>query len=174
MAVTYDIRKEFLKDEVLQTLSEIAHPVEVAVWGSENSFNFGAIIRTCHNFLVRKMYAIDMDWYYKKAAMTALQWQKQNINMMSSEEFLRGTTNRNIIALERRENLDTQDIRCFEYPENPILLFGSEKTGVPEELLQSAKNIVSIPVCGFVLDYNIATACGIVLYDWYSKYTRNK
>jgi tRNA G18 (ribose-2'-O)-methylase SpoU len=172
MAVLYDPKNEFLKDEILEALAEIRNPFEIAVFGSENSFNFGAIIRTSHNFLSKRLWGVDVSWYYPKAAMTARQWEKQNIHLVSIDEFLVQNKDRNIVAFERKNDLDSKDLRTFIYPENPILFFGSEKTGVPNAILAKAHSVVSIPVQGFVLDYNVATAAGIACYDWLLKHSR--
>lgn len=177
MACRVKIEDFFTLEEINETLNELRRPVEVAVWSSENYYNFSAIIRTSHNFLVSKIWGIDLrdpehpygKPFYKKAAMTALKWEKKNIFLRSSEEFLEETKDRNIIACERRESLDTEDIRGFKYPDNPILLFGSEKFGVPDHLLKRANHIVSIPVGAFVTDHNISVAAGIFLYDHFNK-----
>lgn len=178
MAVTWKVEDHFEKDEVLSALKEIERPVELAVWNTTNYFNFGSLIRTCHNFALRKMWGIDL-WidpeirttkpYYRRAAMTSHKYMKQNIHCVDSDEFLEQTKGRSIVAFERRENLDSSDIRSFVYPENPILLFGCEKGGVPDHLLERADHVVSIPVAGFCLDFNLAQSAAIAIYDWIVK-----
>ena len=180
MAVSFKVEDAFQEEEIIQALNEIAQPVEIAVWNTSNYFNFGGLIRTCHNFAVRKMWGIDL-WkdpespltkpYYKRAAMTAHKWMKQNIHCVTSEEFLSKVEGRNIVAFERREGIDSEDIRSFEYPDNPILLFGSEKDGIPDHLMVAAQSVVSIPVMGFCLDFNLAQAASIAIYDWTLKNT---
>lgn len=161
--------KQFVKD----TLNELRHPVEIAVWGSENYFNLGSIIRTGHNFLVNKFHAIQCPAYYEKAAMTARPWEKDRvINYGSVDHFIDAINGRNLVAFEKRSDLDTQDIRWYEYPSNPILLFGSEKTGVPDAILKRADAIVSIPIHGLVADFNVAVAAGIAMYSWLDQYTK--
>lgn len=177
MAVSHNIRGEFSRQEILDALDDVIHPVEVAIFDSQNYFNFGCSIRTCHNFLVRRLWGVDLadgDAYYKKAAMTARTWMKSRIALRSSDDFLKETEGRNIIAFERREDLGTKDIRTFQYPKDPILLFGSEKTGISDRLLARADHVVSIPMYGFVLDHNVSVAVGIALYDWINKHTRKQ
>lgn len=160
--------KQFIKD----TLAEIRNPFDIAVYSSANYFNFGAILRIGHNFLASKYWAVEIekDEYYAKAAMTAKQWEKERISFVKNEEFLSQIEGRNLVAFERRATLDSHDIRHFEYPDNPILLFGSEKYGVPDALLARANHVVSIPVLGLVYDHNVAVAAGIACYDWLSKH----
>lgn len=162
---------DFTKEEIKAELNLLRHPVDVAIFGTKNGFNLGAIIRTAHFFLAQTIYAIDIEWWYKKAAMTALKWEKENIVRCSMDEFLKQTSDRNIVAFERRPGMESEDIRGFKYPKNPILLFGDEGEGVPDPLLKRADRICSIPCFGFVNDLNISVAAGIALNDFITKHT---
>jgi len=171
MAIPPDI-SDFSIEEVKSTLDEIRHPFEVAVFSSDNYHNSGAIIRIAHNFLCKKIWMVDFDAYYKKAAMGCHKWE--NIEKVTLKEFQDLNTNRNIVAFERRPGLQSIDLRGYAYPENPILFFGSEKFGVPDQILEQSETIVSIPVFGVHVDYNLAVAAGIAMYSWVEQYTRNK
>lgn len=172
MTAIPDILAEHTKEEIIETLREVRYPVEVAICGSDNYFNTGSIIRTCHNFLVRKIYLVETTKFYKKATMGAHKYE--NIVKMTNDEFVNQVLVRpgkNIIAFERRPGLKTQDIRTFKYPENPILVFGSEKDGCSDAILNNAQSIVSVPVNGINNDFNISVAASIALYDWFAKHT---
>lgn len=161
------LREEFSNDEIKEELNKIRKPVDVAVYSSKNYFNMGAILRIGHNFMVNNYHAIACPAFYEKAAMTARPWEKERIiHYDSPEDFIEKIKNRNVVAFERRWGMSSEDIRCFKYPSNPILLFGNEDEGVPDVLLAFAKNVVSIPVFGLVTDFNVAVAAGIALYDW--------
>lgn len=146
-------------------------PVDVAVYGSSNYFNFGSIVRISHNFLCNKIYAVDMNGgkYYKKATMGARKYE--TIVPMTLDEFLVEVKERNLVSFERRPGLETEDIHNFAWPSNPVVVFGGEKFGIPDELLKASSHVVSIPVAGVLNDFNIAIACGIALYDWQHKNT---
>jgi len=161
---------DFSKEEIKETLNEIRHPFEVAVCNSDNYFNCGAIIRTSHNFLASKVWMLeDLERYYKKATMGARKWE--NVSASTTEQFLEMALEggRNIIAMERRPGLQTINLIHYKWPENPIMVFGSEKAGVPEPILKAARAVVSIPVYGVLNDHNVATSAGITMYDWVSK-----
>lgn len=157
------------KQEIRDILAPIRRPVEIAVYGSKNSFNFSAIIRTGHNFLASKYWGIEIKTVYEKAMMTARRYDEHLINLVSIDEFLEQNKDRQIVAFEKREGLNSQDIRDFVYPENCILLFGNEDTGIPDELLARANHIVHIPIDGLVNSFNVACAAGIALYDYVCK-----
>ena len=158
---------DFSKEEIRETLNEIRHPFDIAVYHSQNGFNFGAIVRIGHGFLCRKLWRVDMDKYYKRATMGTHKWE--NIEKVTLDEFFEKIGDRPIVAFERRPDIESQDIRFFEYPENPVLFFGSEKSGVPDEVIERAHSVVTIPMFGIHNDFNQAVAAGIAMYDWISK-----
>lgn len=168
------------KDEIRETLDPIRHPVSIAIFGSDNYFNVGAIIRTCHIFLVREIILVDIPQFYERASMGTHKWE--NITHMTMEEFkstfhvFSSSDNRVMVCFERRPELECKPLFDFQYPENPILCFGSEKTGLPDEVLELAKGhegigggVVSIPQYGLQNDMNLSCAAAIGVYDWIAK-----
>lgn len=159
--------------ELKKALDEVRHPLEVAVIGNgsnnedPNYFNSGAIIRTCHNFLVKKIHLIDRGKFYQKATMGSHKFE--NINHWTANSFVKEFKDRNIVCLERRESLKTKNLYYYNWPSNPILVFGNEKTGVPNKILNIATDIVSIEQYGINNDFNLATSAGIVIYDFMAK-----
>lgn len=160
------------KDFIKETLNEIRNPVEVAVFGLKNYHNLGAIIRTGHSFLISGYWGIDCPDYYPKAAMTARPWEKALVKHVTLEEFLEKTVGRNIVCIEKDDNLPSEDMRTFSYPENPILVFGCEDFGIPRSILERSNAIVTIPMQGLVHSFNVSVAAGIALYDWWAKFSR--
>lgn len=58
-----------------------------------------------------------------------------------------------------------QPYRQYNYPENMILLMGSEQKGLQEEHLALCDALVHIPMKGFVDSLNLACATSIVLFE---------
>lgn len=159
---------EYTKEYIKEALDPVRHNVSLAIYHSSNYFNLGSIIRVAHGFLCKEIYAIDCDAFYKKATMGTHKWE--NVRHVTLDEFLEQTKNRSVVAYERRPDLDTKNLYTFEYPENPILLFGSEKVGIPDICLQNASSVVGIPMYGLVNDMNLANAVSIGAYDWLQKH----
>lgn len=177
--------KDFSKKQIRETLNEVRHPVSIAVFGSDNYFNAGAIIRTAHIFLVREIILVDMPKFYEKATMGTHKWE--NITHMSLADFesrmsyYSSADNRVVVAFERRPELETKSLLNFKYPENPILCFGCEKTGLPDSIIELARQhewigggVVSIPQYGLQNDMNLANAVSIGIYDWTAKRYRKE
>jgi len=164
---------EFTKDEIIHTLNEIRHPVDVAVYGTGNYFNIAGIIRTAHSFLVKSIYLIDVehsnDPFYEKGTMGNHKYE--NISELNLKDFLDIAALRNVVSFERRPGvLTTKSSWDYEYPENPILVFGSEKFGIPDNIIEISDDVVSIPMFGINNDLNISVAASIAMYDWVTKF----
>lgn len=164
--------EDFTKEEVKEILSQIRHPIDIAVFDSSNYFNLGAIIRTAHSFLVGNIYAVDLPDYYPKATMGTRKWE--TIIKLSSDEFFKIVSGRNIVAMERRPNLETESLYTFSWPDNPVVLFGGEKTGLSDETLSKCNHVVSVPIYGINRDLNVSVIAGTVLYDWANKFYSKK
>lgn len=154
------------KYQLREQLAPKRFPVRVAVYGTENYFNLGAIVRVAHGFLCKELIAIDCPAYYRKAAMGCNKWEE--VKNVSIDEFLETYTT-NIVAFERRDSIESTSLYEYRYPDMPTLVFGSEKFGVPDRILDAAHAIVSIPMYGLINDMNLANAVSIAIYDWHSK-----
>jgi tRNA G18 (ribose-2'-O)-methylase SpoU len=59
-----------------------------------------------------------------------------------------------------------EDIRATELPDGALIVFGSERHGVSDELRDRATALVSLPMRPQVSSYNLATSVGMTLYHW--------
>jgi len=69
---------------------------------------------------------------------------------------------RPLIALDP----EGDDLELASIPSNAVLAFGSERTGLSDELLRRADARVRIPMEAAVSSLNLATAVAVVLYSW--------
>ncbi|OXS30454.1 TrmH family RNA methyltransferase [Streptomyces sp. XY006] len=58
------------------------------------------------------------------------------------------------------------DIRGVKLPEDAVLAFGSERTGLSPELRARADHLLSLPMRPQVSSYNLATSVAMTLYHW--------
>ncbi|MFF1377847.1 TrmH family RNA methyltransferase [Streptomyces sp. NPDC058308] len=59
-----------------------------------------------------------------------------------------------------------EDIRGLKIPDDAVLAFGSERSGLSDELRHRADHLVSLPMRPQVSSYNLATSVGMTLFHW--------
>ncbi|MBC9714267.1 TrmH family RNA methyltransferase [Streptomyces sp. TRM66268-LWL] len=59
-----------------------------------------------------------------------------------------------------------EDIRSYALPDDALLAFGSERSGISPELRARADHLVSLPMRAQVSSYNLATSVGMALFHW--------
>ncbi|MFI8188524.1 TrmH family RNA methyltransferase [Streptomyces sp. NPDC085946] len=59
-----------------------------------------------------------------------------------------------------------EDIRGLELPDEALLAFGSERSGLSADLRARADHLVSLPMRPQVSSYNLATSVAMTLYHW--------
>lgn len=57
-------------------------------------------------------------------------------------------------------------ISSFIIPRNAIFVYGEEGEGIGDGILQTADEIVSIPMYGSVRSLNVSVASGIIMYEY--------
>ena len=64
---------------------------------------------------------------------------------------------------------EAANYRKYNYPQDMILLMGSEQKGLSKELVEICECLVTIPMTGSVDSLNLACAASIVLFEIYAK-----
>lgn len=59
-----------------------------------------------------------------------------------------------------------EDIRGVSVPDDAVLAFGSERTGLSPELRARADHLIALPMRPQVSSYNLATSAAMALYHW--------
>ena len=59
-----------------------------------------------------------------------------------------------------------RDASELKIPDDAVLAFGSERSGLPPAVCERAEHIVSIPMRAGVSSYNLATSVAMLLYQW--------
>ncbi|WP_369176518.1 TrmH family RNA methyltransferase [Streptomyces mutabilis] len=59
-----------------------------------------------------------------------------------------------------------EDIRGLKLPDDALLAFGSERSGLSSELRARADDLVALPMRPQVSSYNLATSVAMTLYHW--------
>jgi tRNA G18 (ribose-2'-O)-methylase SpoU len=152
-------------DEIKQSLATLRRPLSIAVLRSHNPFNIGAIIRTAHSFLVRDIVLVGDEPWYERAAMGMQRYE--NLVLLPTEaELVPWARARNLhVAVFEREHAKV-DLWRARLPEECLLVFGSEKVTVPDEIVAAADEVVAIPMAGINNSFPVTVAAGIAMAEW--------
>lgn len=151
-------------EAIREALSPLRNDVSVAVIAAGNAFAVGAIIRTCHSFLVREIVLVGTETHYEKASM-GMHRLETLVRLPDEDAFLAHVEGRPVFALEREPATKSlYDIARF--PPDTVLVLGSERFGVPERILARADETLAIPIYGVNSSLPVAVAAGIALSWW--------
>lgn len=150
-------------DSIRATLEPLRQPVSVALVGVGNPFNVGALVRVAHSFLVREVFLLGCERWYERAAMGMDRYETLT-ECPTEEDFLARTRGRTLVGVERERA--TVSLWHAPMPEGLVFLFGGERTGVPESLLERCAHVLAIPMYGINHSYPVPVAAGMVLLEW--------
>ena len=164
MALTTPIQES--PEEVRAALAPVRHRFSVAVYNCQNAFSVGAIVRVAHSFLAREIFVIGRAPYYEKASM-GMQKYESIVTLDDEADFLARIkpTGRPVWAFER-EHAARSLYDPAPIPDDVVLLFGSERAGLPGTLLEAADMVVGIPLYGVNQSLPVTVAAGIAMSEW--------
>jgi len=150
--------------EVRALLEPLRNRVSVAIYNCQNAFSIGAIIRVAHSFLVREIAIIGRAPWYEKASM-GMQRYENVVELADDEAFFEHVAGRPIWSVEK-DHATTGLYDVAAYPDDVVLVMGSERAGLPRAILDRSATILGIPMYGVNHSFPVAVAAGIVLSDW--------
>ena len=141
--------------------------------------NIGSVFRTADAFLIEKIYlcGITASPPHKDIHKTALgatesvAWEYRNDTKALIEEL---RLNSHCIAVEQTENATKLDQFRVDLTKKYTLVFGNEVKGVSQEVVDCCQEVIEIPQYGTKHSLNIAVSTGIVVWDLFSKYAKQK
>jgi tRNA G18 (ribose-2'-O)-methylase SpoU len=155
---------DYTPEEVRSLLRPLRNRVSVALYSAQNAFAVGAIIRVAHSFLVHEIILIGETPFYEKASM-GMQHFEEIVVLPDENAFFEHTRGRPLWAVEKDHA--TQSLYdVTSYPDDVVLVFGSERAGLPPVLLARAEAVLGIPMYGVNHSLPLAVAAGIVMSDW--------
>ena len=151
-------------EAVRDALGPLRGDFSVALYAAGNAFAVGAVIRVAHSFLAREVLVVgDGDWYAK--ASMGMEKYETVVRVPDLGALRRATEGRPIWAVEK--DYARRSVTAVErFPAGVVFLFGSERFGIPEEVVKGADEVVGIPIYGVNHSLPVAVAAGIVMHEW--------
>lgn len=154
----------------LEDMQEKPSGLWIVLEAIQNPGNLGSILRICDAVGARGLILLEnstdpYDPVAVKASMgsvfTVPLFKSTNVDFLS---WLNTYPNLQAIGTSDR---GTKDFSQFTYPDDCVLLMGSERHGLSESLFAVCSDTVAIPMEGACDSLNIAVATGIIAYQTY-------
>lgn len=135
----------------------------------DNGYNLGAILRLCDVTLVKKLYIIEgkntIARKALKAAKGAENWVPYEV-VIAPAELINKLKQDGVIIASLEICHDSVDYRKVDFSKKPIcFVFGSETSGVSEEILNLSDMRIHLPVQGMCNSLNVSSCAAVILYE---------
>jgi len=141
--------------------------VEIVLYQPEIAGNVGACIRLSantniplniikplgFNFQENKIRRAGLDYHDLASVSIYEEW----------DEFKKAINLENVVYLSSKGKKNIWDVELKEYSH---LIFGPESVGLPDDILNGNKNILTIPMTSDSRSINLANAVSIVAYEY--------
>ena len=151
-------------ESVVAALAPLRHDFSVVLHQCQNAFAVGAIIRVAHNFLAREIVVVGDAPWYEKASM-GMEKYERIVRLPDERALLEHVRGRPLWAFEK-DAAKRSLYAVREFPRDVVLVFGSERFGLPRSILDAADDVIGIPIYGVNNSLPVAIAAGIAMSEW--------
>jgi tRNA (guanosine-2'-O-)-methyltransferase len=174
-----DFLSQFLSERRLNVLNSVLNSrtryLTVVLEDIFQPQNASAVLRTCECLGIQDVHIIENahKYYYSQGvAMGAGKWANlikynkpnSNTNTTNAIAALRAKNYRIIATLPGENCISVNDFDIFKG--KVAVVFGSELTGISDEMKSNADELLTIPMFGFTESYNLSVSAAIILYQF--------
>ena len=152
-------------DEIKAQLNTKRAPFTSVFLNLTHDFNKSVGVR-CHNaFAGKDIWFVGKKQWDKRGAVGTYHYE--DIHYADSwNTFLLHKPDGPIICVENVGGAKQVSLDSFDLPANSIFVYGEEKEGIPQYVLDSADYILSIPMWGSVRSLNVSVSSGIIMFEY--------
>lgn len=131
--------------------------------------NASAVLRTCDCFGIQELHVIEKNNQYKiqhDIALGAGRWvnvYNYNKGETPTRDCIQKLKDRGYKIVATTPHEQDQTIYDFPLDQPMALVFGTERKGISEEVIEMADAFVKIPMYGFTESFNISVSAALVL-----------
>lgn len=133
--------------------------------------NTSAVVRSCDVFGIQDVYTIEnkyRSYVSNQVAKGAEKWTTRhrfNTLQHNTQECLDALHGKGYQIIATTPHNDSCYVSDFDISKKSALVFGVEKEGVSDDIMNKADGFLKIPMVGFTESLNISVAVAIILQD---------
>jgi len=159
--------KSLTNDEIKAKLRETAFPYAVCIEHWLQDFNIATCIRNANAFNASEVFYLGEKKWHRTGSLGVQNYTPIKF-LQSIDEFLKLKTKYTIVGVDNYSG--AIPINNFEYPDNPLFVFGGEGPGLTPGMQELCEHMIYIPQFGSVRSINAGTASGIIMNDFVTKF----
>ena len=154
-------------DLIRQDVQSHTFPFAVAMQHWEQDFNLASLIRSANAFGAKEVFYLSDHKKYDRRGTVGTHHYTQVNHLKSIEELLSLKEKYRFIGIDNIPG--SVGMRNFVWPENTLMIFGSETQGLQPEVIELCESIVFIEQFGSVRSINCACAASIAMVNYIDK-----
>lgn len=130
-----------------------------------HDYNKSVAVRNHNAFSGKDIWFVGRKQWDKRGAVGTYHYE--DIHYAANWDiFLENKPEGPIICVENTGGEKQVIAGSFDMPRNSIFVYGEEKEGIPQYILDSADYIIKIPMFGSVRSLNVSVSSGIIMYEY--------
>lgn len=137
-------------------------------------FNLATGIRVSNAFVAKEFLIYGRKKFDKRGTVGTHVYE--NLRHVKFSDNLDSVFNsyRCVISIDNVPGAEPIEDYNWDFDSSTLIIFGEEQLGIPQEIRDKSHKTLYIKQYGSVRSLNVGVACGIVAYDWTTKFYRNK
>ena len=164
------------KKRIEDVLDKRTRYITVVLEDVYQSHNISAVLRSCDCFGINDIHIIENDHkfeYNKEIGVGSFNWltlirhnQKQN----NTIDAIKKLKKKGYKIIASTPNINGYDLEDYDISNGPVaIFFGTELTGLTNEVVENCDSFIRIPLYGFTESLNISVSAAIILQKLYLK-----
>ncbi len=152
-------------EAIVADLDTRRHPLHIAIQNWEHDFNIGSMVRTANAFNVAGVHIVGRRRWNRRGAMVTDRYL--HVEHHPEVADLASWSRTAGVPLVGVDNMPgSVPLEHTTLPQACCLVFGSEGTGLTEEMLAACGQLVAITQYGSTRSINAGAAAAITMYHW--------
>lgn len=164
--------------EIQQYCADNSINASVAMMHITGDFNLSTVVRNANFFGFKKVYYVGSKRWDRRGSVGTHHYTPM-LNIPNEESFISEMKEKKFTLIGVENNIPQYDYKTYnlfdcelEY-DYPVFIFGEEKLGLSDYILDNCHSIITIPNYGSVRSLNVGTTSGIVM-SYYRQQTNKR